>query len=168
MEDLQETKPDYIEKILTSGKNSKWRGFILQHDSEDKVYSITLTERVPEELRERISELKERSKVVFHYKTSKGNDGKTYHNIFGADLIYETETFDDEPTNGGSQGTPRLTWTNRDLTELIRIACNNANANVIKIQEKTEKPIDPKDILQLIDDFTHFWFNIELVLWHRE
>jgi len=137
-------------------------GFML---NDGEWYSQFLRDDMDKDFIETVKGLKEGDNVCFKFETNK----KGFKNFTSVDkIIQQRESFDDEPTNGGDRIAPRLTWNNRDLTELIRIACNNANANVIKIQEKAEKPIDPKDILQLIDDFTHFWFNIELVLWHRE
>ena len=93
MSDLQH-ETGYIAKVLTSPKNAQWRGYVFQKD-DNKAYSVTLSEKVPADLRAELAILAVKDYVTFHYKSSQVGD-KTYYNIYG---LERPERQREEPNN---------------------------------------------------------------------
>ena len=101
MSELQH-ETGYIAKVLTSPKNAQWRGYVFQKD-DNKAYSVTLSEKVPADLRAELAILAVKDYVTFHYKPSQVGD-KTYYNIYG---LERPEKQQEEPSNDQSSPTPK-------------------------------------------------------------
>ena len=100
MSELQQ-ETGYIAKVLTSPKNEKWRGYVFQKD-DNKAYSVTLSEKVPADLRAELAILGVKDYVTFHYKPSQVGD-KTYYNIYG---LERPEKQQEKPDNDQPSPTP--------------------------------------------------------------
>ena len=157
MSDLQH-ETGYIAKVLTSPKNAQWRGYVLQKD-DNKAYSVTLSEKVPADLRAELAILAVKDYVTFHYKESTGKDNqgkdKTYFNIYG---LERPEKQQEEPSDGQPSPTPDA----KKLSDMM--LCNVTNNGSMIFCEYIK---NANTLAEVDNDVLINLFNT-IADWHRE
>ena len=153
MSELQH-ETGYIAKVLTSPKNAQWRGYVLQKD-DNKAYSVTLSEKVPADLRAELAILTDKDYVTFHYKESTGKDNKTYYNIYG---LERPERQQEEPSDTPSSPTP----SSNGIDGMTR--CNITNNGTLIFCEYIK---NANTLAEVDNDVLINLFNT-IADWHRE
>ena len=127
-------KEGYIGKKLTSKRNPDWIGFTLQGDSGDRVFSTTLNDMTPPDVKKAIQQLDTGSHVEFEYSANEGKDArgnaKTYYNIQGVEIIHGTQDDLREPESTTKPSTQSTTYglLPKDVLILIEVALKEANS----------------------------------------